>query len=251
MQLADNYTDLRAHKLVHAARNGVHTIPQALADDYDELLQLIKDGHETVSGGYLRWANRAAEQKAEAAAARLNRISNYGGVNGLIAEHIQPALAEYIAHFRTDWRTAGAHAARHGATIDMLSEPDDVRAAIVRLHEAPVRYGSLRNAYTDLRGGLGVMQGDPNGGDPRGVGSILAEVRNINDLVPDWQTAGHLGHSPWPWASHAVHVRLGWFVDNGAEFWAPTALEHNERYREITHVPAPIVFQPAGTGTVD
>lgn len=235
MQLADHYTSLIAHQLVTSAAQGIHTIPQALADDHAELLQLIEDGHVTVNGGAQRWASPAAEQKAEKHAVRLHRLGNYGGRTGIIRDHIAPALDAYLDKFQAARRTAGRHAQQADVNAQMLLEPQDVREAIAFLHHATLHYGQIRSIWALLRGGGDTFQSASTVDvDPRGANSPLGECFNINELIPDWWNAGNPGHAPWPWGNvSAAHVRLTWLLDHGAQLWAPTAAEHDARYREL------------------
>lgn len=230
MQLADNYRELLAHQLVNSARQGIHTVPQALADDYDELLQLIADGKDPRD----RWLGKDQEQAAERLAIKLTRLHNYGGRDGLIREHIAPALDTYLTKFKQARHTAGTHALQPAVTAPMLLEPKDVREAIVFIHNASLHYGQLRNIWAQLRGGTNTAASTNTNVDPRGANSPLGECRNIHDLVPDWWNAGTPGYAPWPWGNtYAAHVRLAWLIDHGAQLWAPTAAEHDRLYCEV------------------
>ncbi|NNN36063.1 hypothetical protein HLK59_38025 [Streptomyces sp. S3(2020)] len=232
MQHADRYKELIAHTLVGSHRAGAHTLPQALLDDYDELLRLIEEGKNAQG----RWISPRAENTAEKAAIRLHRLGNYGGRDGLITDHIAPALDTYIERFTQARRTAGQYAYSPVVHTAMLLEPQDVREAIVVLLESTHYYGQIRQAWALLRGGLyGAAAANTNTGvDPRGALSPLGEVRNIADLEPEWVNAGNVGAKPWPWGDQApIHIKLGWLIDHGAEFWAPTALEHDQLYVQL------------------
>ncbi|WP_416978668.1 hypothetical protein [Streptomyces sp. T028] len=254
MHYADNYRETLAHLLVHSARTGLHTIPQALADDYDELMQAVEDGQ----GGTGRWLNLEAEQHAEKPAKRIWRLAPYGGQAGIITDHIAPAIRQTLDDLRSSLATAGPWGRQITPSLAMLELPDETRAAIVRVHTACEQYDRLRRVWAALRGG---GRHDRSAGmtsaDPRGSDSILGEVRNINDVVPAWRWAGTPGNEPWPWNGTASHPRLCWLLDNGAEFWTPTADQHNALWRLLeeadrearrtTQVRRPVAA--TGTGT--
>ena len=231
MRLTDELHNTIAHRLVHRSRDGIHTIPQELTDDYEEFEQLVKDGKEITSGGYLQWRSRAHEQDAETMAKKLTQLANYGGRPGIIADHLQPALADFVDRFRALWAKAGTYASQPTITADMLAAPDDVRAAIVEL-QTGLNYTQLRGAYQDLRGGsTNPRNVDASKQDPRGCGSLLAEVRNIADLFPEWETVSQVGGYPPPWGSSCMtHTRLGWILEHGGELWMPTEEQHTTLY---------------------
>lgn len=231
MHYADNYRELKAHMLVGSARQGFHTLPQAMLDDYDQLLQLIEDGTQRPG----KWHNPKAEKDAEKLARKLIQLHNYGGNDGLIRDHIAPAIDAYIDGFKTDRATAGRHALAAAVGPHMLLEPLDVREALVRIHEAPIRYGQVRRMWALLRGVPNPHSIKDANTDPQAANSILGECRNIADLVPEWQNAGNgPGSTPWPWGNtSSAHIRLAWLIDHGGHIWAPTASEHNALYRKL------------------
>ncbi|MDW8804613.1 hypothetical protein [Streptomyces scabiei] len=230
MHYADNYRETRAHLLVHSARTGLHTIPQALADDYDALMQAIEDGQ----GGTGRWLSPEAEQRAEKLARPLWTIGPYGGTAGIITDHIAPAVRQTLDDLRAGLTATGPWGRQISPSLAMLELPDDTRAAIIQVHASCAAYGKLRGMWAELRGGGAHDRSMTPGTDPRGADSILGEVRNINDLVPAWRLAGTAGNEPWPWNS-SDHSRLCWLIDNGAEFWTPTADQHDARWRALDH----------------
>lgn len=235
MHCTDNIRTTHAHAIVTGARRSAHGAPQALLDDYAELEQLIAEGKEIVSGGSRRWISRRHEQDAEEVALKLSRISTYGGLPAFITDYLQPALATFLDRFRDDLTTAHHFARQAQPSIDMLTEPDDVRAAIVRIHGAVQSYGELRRTWAVM---YGEARSEP-GRDPRGADSPLAEVRNLPDLVPHWQTAGshggRFGGTEWPWGSGApLHIKLAWLLDHGADIWMPTVRQHAELWHRLT-----------------
>ncbi|MEU8519066.1 hypothetical protein [Streptomyces sp. NPDC048577] len=230
MHYADTYRDTTAHRLVGAAAQNVHTIPQALQDDYDQLLQLVDEG--TTRPG--KWRHPKLERDAEQVARQLIRLSNYGGTDGIIRDHIQPALADYIDGFTADLETAGAHGRQAAVSAPMLLEPQDVREALVRIHEAPIKYGMLRTSWSFLRGRPQPNAITNTNVDPRASDSPLGECRNIADLIPEWESAGRAGGTSRPWGNaSSAHIRLAWLLDHGGIIWAPTAAEHDALYRNL------------------
>ncbi|MDX2675804.1 hypothetical protein [Streptomyces soliscabiei] len=235
MHAADNIRATRAHRLVHASRQGWFTLPQQVLDDYDQLMQLIEDGQETRSYGARVWVDTKLEQQAEDIAVRLGQFGAWGAIETIVAEHLQPALDERLADFRAARRTAGRFANEPGTSLDMLTQTDAVRSAIIKLHEANVWYGALRTAWESLRtDAVGEVSSREYIGDPMGKTSPLAEVRNIPGLVPEWRTAG-TGFGPaWPWGTGAVlHLKLGWLLDHDAVFWMPSKRQQDDEYRRV------------------
>lgn len=205
--------------LVNAARRGDHTIPQQMVDDYTQLEQLAADHTD-------RWGkvtDLKAIQAADKLADSLGRATAYGAATTLLVEYVQPALVDFLDQVRADLKAAGRHAAQPGATIDMLSESDDVRAAILRLNASHPKYGALRSSWQHLRRGSSTI-------DPLGLTSPLGEVSNLGDLVPDWEAA-HYGRTPWPWYSTVFHIRMHWLLGNGAHVWLPTAAEQDAAWK--------------------
>lgn len=237
MYAADHIKETRTYRFIHSSLQGWHTAPQAMLDDYNELEQLIDDGQETRNWGKREWANKKLEQQAEDVAVRLTRLFGYGD---LVTEHLQPALDNLVRQFRQDREAAGRYAMQEAVHLDMLDQPDDVRAAIVRLFGILQPYGALRTTWADFRG---TPDDENNGnygppaGDPFGVRSPLAEVRNIDQLVPNWKTAGQHGGTSWPWPSEAMHVRLGWILDHDGQIWLPTKREQDTVWNQLHQQP--------------
>lgn len=229
MHLADTYKQSLGANLVGYAEQGVMTMPQALLDDYATLTALVKEGQRYPG----RWNNPVVEAEAEKVAKNLHSLRPYGKRDGLIREHIRPALEDYLERFKKAYAAAGQHAQCDTVQPYMLLEPEPVRAALVELHDTTQQYGRIRSAWAALRGGgLTVARGNTNDtqADPHGANSILGEVRNIADIFPEWVNAGAVGGTPWPWQGRPAHLRLAWLIDNGADFWAPTAVEHDQLY---------------------
>ncbi|MFD7786518.1 hypothetical protein ACFV4Q_26055 [Streptomyces nojiriensis] len=207
------------HQLVTAARAGVHTLPQQILDDYTAL-EAHLDAHTDSRGNLAPGAAKEADRLTDA----IMRAKAWGNAPQILVDHVQPALARFLDDLAADLKTAGRHAVQPGATIDMLDEPDHVRAAILRLHSAYPTYGHLRASWR-------VLRSDGDTVDPLGLTSPLAEVANLPDLVPDWEPAHH-GRTPWPWHTTVFHVRMGWLLDRGARLWLPTAAQQTEAWHK-------------------
>lgn len=203
--------------LVGNARFGYHTLPDGMVDDYTEYEQLVADNTD-------RWNNTDDPKVVKTAQALADKLATYtawGNGGAVLVEHVQPALTRLLKDVAADRQAAGRHALAVAPTIDMLDEPDDVRAAIVRLTHLHPRYGALRASWTILR-----SRGNDST-DPLGLASPLAEVANLPDLFSDWEKAHH-GRAPWPWNAAHLGVKLAWLIDNGGRIWLPTAAEQNE-----------------------
>lgn len=231
-QLEDLKTNGIAH-LVEAARRGSHTLPQSMLDDYAELEALAAE-HADRRG---QVSDAAAIKQADKLTERLLAAKAWGNATTLLVDHVQPALDTFLAQLAADLKTAGRHADQPGATVDMLDEPDDVRAAIIRLHGALVPYGHLRASWQILRRVPAIEVHDP-----MGLNSPLAEVGNLPDIVPDWEAAYH-GRKPWPWPSTVFHIRMKWLLSHGAVVWLPTEAEHEDAWRHYN--PAALIREAA------
>ncbi|XKK63922.1 hypothetical protein HFP71_16885 [Streptomyces sp. ARC32] len=229
MELADNFKTTIAHHLVHGARAGHYTMPEEMLTGYDQLQQLLTDGRRTTSWGRKEWASTDLEREAEDLARHVSGMAHRYNAHKLIAEHLEPSLTARLDRFRTVRQTAGRHATAATPSLDMLAEPDDVRAAILELHTATQWYGGLRSAWSRLRGDSEPESG--RGSDPMGKQSPLAEVRNINVVVPNWRQLAHIAGATWPWGSGWIHLKLGWLLDHGAEVWLPTEDQQDAEYR--------------------
>ncbi|MCX5114377.1 hypothetical protein OOK13_39150 [Streptomyces sp. NBC_00378] len=219
MQQLENLKTHGATGLIEAARRGDITLPQQMTDDYTGLEQLA-DEHADRWG---RVDDPKVNKAADELAGRIGAAMAYGNATALIIEHVQPALAKFLDDLRADLKAAGRHATQAGATLDMLEEPEEVRVAILRLNVAFPKYAAIRTCWESLRRGAGTS-------DPLGLVSPLAEVANLPDLVPDWQSA-YYGRAPWPWHSTAFHIRMGWLLANGAQVWVPTAAEQDAAWK--------------------
>ncbi|MEV6835534.1 hypothetical protein AB0N17_13620 [Streptomyces sp. NPDC051133] len=207
--------------LLGNARFGYHTLPDAMLDDYaavEQYLEAHRDGRSQVH------LNAKQQREIEPMASKVIGFLAWGGANQVITQHLQPALAELLDQVRADRQTAAKYAMQETPSIDMLEQPDDVRAAIVRLHSLVPRYGALRTSWEICR-----RRSMQETSDPLGTLSPLAEVANIVDLHADWRKS-HAGQAPWPWHSHNLHIKLGWLLDNGGKIWLPTADQQTEAY---------------------
>lgn len=210
--------------LVTNANRGIHTLPDGMTAEYADLEQFVADHTDQWGRPQLDDTQRRDVDRRMTALA--TRVS-YGSADQVIADHLQPALATFLDQFQADLTTAGQHALNPVVTVDMLDEPDDVRAAIVRLHGILQTYGALRLSWEICRNRNTATQNL----DPLGIRSPLTEVANFPDLFADWERAHH-GRTPWPWDTTVLHVKLGWLVTNGADIWLPTATEHNAVWRK-------------------
>lgn len=215
--------------LVANANRRVHTLPDGMVEEYADLEQLVTEHTD-------RWGRvQLDDDQRRALDRRMTTLANtisYGSADQVITDHLQPALAAFLDQVHADLTTAGRHALNPAVTVDMLDEPDDVRAAIVRLHSITPTYGALRTSWEICRNRSTSIQN----ADPLGIRSPLAEVANLPDLFADWEPAHH-GRTPWPWATQVLHVKVGWLVANGARIWLPTTAEQNAAWHRY-HRPA-------------
>lgn len=207
--------------LVGNARFGYHSLPQAMLDDYAAAEKHIAE-HTDSRGRII--LDQAQRDHAEDLANRAMSHIAYGNGQAIITDYLQPALASLLDQVRADRATAGRYSSEQAASIDMLTENDDVRAAIVRLHGITPHYGALRVSWEILRRRDSIKTTDPL--DTR---SPLGEVANMPDLYADWEKAHH-GRTAWPWSSTALHIKLGWLLDNGGHIWLPTADEQTQAW---------------------
>jgi hypothetical protein len=232
MYAADNFHETRTHHFIHSHLQGWHDAPQQMLDDHAELQQLMEDGKAVVAGGARRWADKKIEQQAELLAVKMGAYQSYGD---LLTDYLQPAFTKLLRQFATDRQTAGRYAMDDSPSLPMLEEPDDVRAAIVRVHGIIAPYFALRHTWENLRGTPEQENGGHSApiGDPNGVRSPLAEVRNIDQITPDWKIAGTYNGPNWSWPSNVAHVKLGWLLDNGGHLWLPTKAEQDTVWQQI------------------
>lgn len=207
--------------LVGNVRFGYHTLPDGMVDDYTELEEYIAEHTD-------KWGSTDQVDVMRTAQKMADKVSGYvayGGATAVLVEHLQPSMERLLKDVRADIKAAGRHAFATGATMDMLTEPDDVRAAIVRLSNLHPRYSALRRSWEILR-----RPRSDDTIDPLGLNSPLAEVANLPDIFSDWEKATH-GRAPWPWHATTISVKLAWLLDNGGEVWLPTAIEQNNVWK--------------------
>lgn len=207
--------------IITGAREGVHTLPQQILDDYADI-EKIAAQHADKWG---RVSDKAAARTLDQLGDRIGAALAYGNRDQVIREHLAPALDELLDEFRATAAAAGNFAHHDGPTLDMLTAPEAARHAYVRLHETYPKYGRLRASWQTLH------RGDVD--DPLGDRSPLAEIENIDTVVPDWHAA-YYHRTPWPWPSQVFHVRLAWLLDHGAHIWLPTPDQHNQAWRRHT-----------------
>ncbi|MFE2967859.1 hypothetical protein ACFXKC_30120 [Streptomyces sp. NPDC059340] len=208
--------------LIDSAARGIHTLPDGIADNYAKLQEVLDENSD-------RFGNLQGWQAEKAASELIGKIYAvvYGGnADRVIVDHIRPALADYLDRFRTDMQTAGKYAVSTDLGA-LLSQPDDVRQAHIRLMDSYSEYASLRHSWEVCRKRNAHGINGASTIDPAGLTSPLAEVANLPDLVADWQLAA-AGRKPWPWHGNAHHVRMAWLLSNGADIVAPTGQEQDQ-----------------------
>ncbi|QDN87402.1 hypothetical protein [Streptomyces sp. RLB3-6] len=212
--------------LMDAAARGIHTLPDSIADDYAKLQEVLDENSD-------RFGNLQGWQAEKAAADLMQKIYSavaFGLADRVIIDHLRPALVRYLDEFRANVQAAGKHA----VSIDigaLLSQPDDVRQAHIRLLDSYQDYHALRASWEICRKRNAAGINGATCIDPDDIRSPLAEVRNLPDLVADWQLAFH-GRKPWPWSGSAHHVRLVWLLNNGADVWMPTGQEQDQNWQK-------------------
>lgn len=221
-EITQQLDDSGTTALVAHARQGHHTLPQPLLDDYAAVEDFLAQ-HTTDRGGLT--LNAAGMRHADELAHKAMAHTAWGNSVTLITDHLQPALDKLLDQVRADRKAAAAYAMHPAPTLDMLQQNDDVRAAIVRLHSLMVPYGALRTSWEICRRRITTQVTR----DPQDVHSPLAEVANIPDLFTNWESANH-ARTPWPWPSTTLHVKLGWLLDNGGKIWLPTPDQQTEAY---------------------
>lgn len=221
--------DLAAHGmtgLMGAAARGIHTLPDGIADNYTRLQEVLDENSDRF-GNLQGWQ---AEKTASELLGNMNALVYGGNADILITEHLKPALVRYLDEFRTNMNTAGQYA----VSIDigaLLSQPDDVRQAHIKLADSYSDYQALRSSWEACRKRSAFDYDGSGTIDPDGLASPLAEVANMPDVFADWQLAFH-SRKPWPWNGSAHHVRMHWLLTNGAEIWLPTGQEQDAAWQK-------------------
>lgn len=221
-EITQQLNDSGTTALVGHTRSGHHDLPQAMLDDYAAVEEYL--AQHTTDRGSLD-LNAAGLRHAQDLAHKAMAHTAWNNGSTIITDYLQPALDKLLAQVKADRKTAATWAMQSAASIDMLDQSDDVRAAIVRLHSLIVPYGALRTSWEVCRRRITTETTR----DPLDVHSPLAEVANIPDLFTNWESASH-ARTPWPWPSNALHVKLGWLLDNGGKIWVPTPAQQTEAY---------------------
>lgn len=197
--------------LVGAARRGDYTIPSELAEAYGDLETFVTE-------------KRPRYDELAARAGDVFRVFNRtGGARSIITNHLQPAFNTFLAGFRADVELLGAYVQDITVPLPMLSESDEMRAAYIRFVSSHPPYATIRAAWAAMR------KMDGHSSEPLGADSPLAEVRNMPDLVADWEACHH-GRTQWPWGVNVHHIKLAWLVNNGGHLWLPTAEEQSANW---------------------
>lgn len=210
---------------------GVYTLPEAFVAAYEALAAEVAKGPGRTD------PNEVAHLEHRAAA-----TVAYGAGDQVITGHLRPALDRHLAGFTADVATLGGWAERSEPTSELLYQPEAVREAFLRHIATGQWYGAIRAAYRVLR--------RPDCADPAGVDSLLAEVANIADILPNWTAIGQhtsRGFNAPPWQGTAAHLRLGWLVRAGARIWLPTTVEHNQAWTRWQQTRIDAARKPAGS----
>ncbi|MGW0169195.1 hypothetical protein ACWDWT_29080 [Streptomyces sp. NPDC003343] len=221
IEAIQHLNDTGVTSLVGAARSGYHTLPEGLVDEYTAVERFVAD--HTDQWNQTRLDDAQARELAGRANALMVQVA-YGSAEEILTEHLQPALDELIDQVRADRKTVGRYANEAAPSIAMLEESDKVREALVRLHSLVPTYGALRTSWEICR-----KRSFREASDPLGLRSPLTEVANMPELFADWEPATH-GRTPWPWSANALHIKLGWILDNGGRIWLPTADQQTDAY---------------------
>lgn len=144
-----------------------------------------------------------------------------------LTEHLAPAFDSLVDSLRRDFTTA-----RHVDSVSppavVLSQPKNVRDAIIRIDGSVGRYAVLRDAFNVVRRLAGEETAD-------GMG-YFAEVRDAETVWPELaQSATQTRYAPGrpPWMLDSTRDRLAWMFAHGAEPWMPTAQQQTDRYMEV------------------
>jgi hypothetical protein len=202
--------DMGITNLVMSARRGEFTIPDELDEAYQDFETFM--------------TTRPRQADVDARVGEVFRTFNrLGGAKSFIENHLQPAFETFMTGFRADVAHLGKYVTEISVPLAMLHEPEETRDAYVRFASAYPLYGNLRAAWKDMR------KRDGHSNEPLGADSPLAEVRNLPDLVANWE-ACHNGRAQWPWGANVPHVKLAWLVNNGGQLWMPTAEEQSANW---------------------
>ncbi len=143
----------------------------------------------------------------------------------LITEHLRPVHNKLIGQMRRDF-AALAHIPDDAPMSVILTAPESVRAAAIRIDAAVPRYDLIRQAYEKAR-----RLGHP-AESPDGCG-WFNEIRNMEEVWPEIAGMRIPTQSEIPWPMNGSRSRLAWMFRNGAELWIPTADEQAQRWMEV------------------
>ncbi|SNR35025.1 hypothetical protein [Actinomadura mexicana] len=224
-------------RLVAAARAGELPPPEELAR------QAWDAEHAGESTGPQVRALLVAAESLETDAERLLRAGASRAI-AVLAEMVDDTLDRVRALLPDlgDVRTAE----------QSVSAPPAGREAYATLCALADQYADIRRAHRDL-----LRASWPSDG-PQWNGSrilrFFAEIGNLDDLWPSWQTghqaastpapslnlgAAALAPPPWPSSADLIAGRYGveyllWAVDSEAQIWTPTAEQLRENYDQAT-----------------
>ncbi|MGY1730144.1 hypothetical protein ACI798_01390 [Geodermatophilus sp. SYSU D01045] len=182
----------------------IHTAQQAVTD-HDERMALIRRAQE-IAG------NRLAGELHDQA-------------GSVIADHLQPVLAELVDQLKRDF-AAIAHIPADAPLSVVLTQPKPVREAAIRIDTAVAEYDTLRAAYSLARK-LGTQRETDDGY------GFFFEIRNTEQVWPGITGLFAVTPSDIPWPTTSTRDRLAWFFAHEAQPWMPTAQEQDHRWHEV------------------
>lgn len=220
MALLRQLRDMGIANLVACAQRGDYTMPDELVDAYTKAY----DENDTTPD--LRNAREVTRLVAETV-----RIFNSFGRERLILDHIQPSMTELIEGVRKDVELLGRYTEELTVPIGLLSEPEELREAYIRFANFYPRFHGIRSAWAILRGRVA---GDPYGNHHMDTGHPLAEIKNLPDIVANWEEchSGAIkfhGRAAYPWPASPPQ-RMAWILNHGGIIWCPTAPEQRDNW---------------------
>ncbi len=198
-------------RLAYQIATGADVDPSPISD----AKQAMADHEERVT---LVCAAREIAERQFAAALRDHATET-------IAEHLAPAFDALVDKLRSDF-TLTRHIDSSSAPAIVLSQPKNVRDALIRIDTNVTRYTLIREAYSKVR-----RIGD-QAESPDGYGWFF-EVKNLEVVWPEITGLLAVDPSNMPWPTTNPRDRLAWLFAHGAELWAPTAEEQAERWAEV------------------
>lgn len=226
--------------LAGGADRGDYTMPAEIAEAWAEVLRLADStppdfGAKRSQTAFADWRNERDTAMVKVAEQAVRYV--HGNAGALISQYLAPALDTQVKEFTEAVAACGRFALEPDPTMELLDQSPEVRDAYHHITLAVSVYATIRIAWRALRS----IDLGPADTDPRGVHSPLAEVRNIPQLDPNWQTSitsserfGAMDRRPVsPFPAGPPHVRLAAMIRAGAELWLPNAAEQAEAWQAI------------------